>query len=259
MPRLRYDPQPRRPPSPEQPVTVNLRSAPPNVCVDAHAHPWAQLAFPLRGAMQVAAAGTSWIVPLFRAVWIPPHIVHEVVMLGQVELRTLYIHADAAPLPLDACVVVELSPLLRALIDALGEGSGDFRSQLMMQLILEEIRIAPPLSLGLALPRDRRLKALCDALMEDPASDRRLEGFARQVGASARTLARLFKTEMNTSFGAWRQQLRLARAIDALGRGQPMEQVAAEVGYASPAAFSTMFKRALGVPPSRFSRAGPEE
>lgn len=112
------------------------------------------------------------------------------------------------------------------------------------------------MSLGLALPRDRRLKALCDALMSDPASPRQLADFARAIGASPRTLARLFKIEMNTSFGAWRQQLRLARAIGSLGRGMPMEQVAAEVGYANPAAFSTMFKRSLGVPPSRFSRVG---
>lgn len=235
-------------------MTVNLRSTPPNVRVDAHTHPWAQLAFPIHGALQVAAAGMSWIVPAFRAVWIPPHIEHEVAMLGQVDLRTLYIHAEATPLPLDACVVVELSPLLHILIDALGEGGNDRRAQLMMQLILEEIRVAPPLSLGLALPRDRRLKALCDAIMDDPAATRQLSDYAREIGASARTLARLFKTEMNTSFGAWRQQLRLARAIDAIGRGQSMEQIAAEVGYANPAAFSTMFKRSLGVPPSRFSR-----
>lgn len=92
--------------------------------------------------------------------------------------------------------------------------------------------------------------------MSDPASPRQLADFARAIGASPRTLARLFKSEMNTSFGAWRQQLRLARAIDALGRGMSMDGVAAEVGYANPAAFSTMFKRSLGVPPSRFSRAG---
>lgn len=144
MPRLRYDPQPRRPPSREQAVTVNLRRAPANVRVEPHAHAWAQLAFPVKGAMQVAAAGMSWIVPVFRAVWIPPHIVHEVAMLGEVEMRTLYIHADAAPLPLDACAVVELSPLLRTLIDALGQGGSDRRSQLMMQLILEEIASRRP-------------------------------------------------------------------------------------------------------------------
>ena len=51
--------------------------------------------------------------------------------------------------------------------------------------------------------------------------------------------------------------VRLARAVDLMGRGLPLAEVAAEVGYAAPAAFSTMFKRALGVPPSRFT-ASPE-
>jgi len=54
------------------------------------------------------------------------------------------------------------------------------------------------------------------------------------------------------SFGAWRQQLRLARALDLIGRGRPLGLVAVELGYASPAAFSAMFKRALGVPPRQF-------
>ena len=118
---------------------------------------------------------------------------------------------------------------------------------------LEEMRIARPLSLGLPLPRDRRLKALCDALMDNPADGRGLTEWAEQVGASARTLARLFQSELGTSFGAWRQQLRLAKAVDEISRGLPMAQVAAAVGYASQAAFSAMFAKALGVPPSRFT------
>ena len=81
-------------------------------------------------------------------------------MLGQVELRTVYIATEAAPLPLDACSVVEVSDLMRALIEALsalGE-SETARRQQMIQLLLSEIGIAPPLSLGLPLPRDRRLR-----------------------------------------------------------------------------------------------------
>jgi len=262
MPRLRYDPQPRRPPSPSRPVTVNLRSAPADVVVPAHRHPWAQLAYPTRGAMRVAAAGMQWIVPAFRAVWIPPDIDHEVIMLGRVELCTLYIDAGAAPLPLEACTVVEVSPLLRALIAALVPGQdeigpedgGDARRQLIMQLALAEIRVAPPLSLGLPMANDRRLKSLCEAMMAEPASGRSLGEWAKVVGASERTLARLFASEMDSSFGTWRQQLRLALAVDQIGRGHPLAQVAANVGYANLAAFSAMFKRALGVPPSRFAR-----
>jgi len=40
--------------------------------------------------------------------------------------------------------------------------------------------------------------------------------------------------------------------VDEISRGLPVAQVAATVGYASQAAFSAMFSRALGVPPSRF-------
>lgn len=250
--RRSFDPLPRRPPSATEPVTVNVRTLPPDVVVPSHRHPWAQLAYPIRGAIRICAAGTAWIVPANRAVWIPPEIDHDVTVLGAVELRTLYISSAAAPLPLDACTVVDVSPLLRALCEAIAEGAGDTRHHLMMQLALEEMRIARPLSLGLPLPRDRRLKTLCDALMADPADGRGLAEWAEQVGASERTLARLFQSELDTSFGAWRQQLRLARAVDEISRGLPVAQVAATVGYASQAAFSAMFSRALGVPPSRF-------
>jgi AraC-like DNA-binding protein len=195
-----------------------------------------------------------WLVPAFRAVWIPPQIEHEVVMLGEVELRTVYIATEAAPLPLDACSVIELSELMRALMEAIAEaGDQDSeRRRLMTRLLLAEIGQAPPLSLGLPLPRDRRLKTLCGALMDNPASPLSLGEWATRVGASERTLARLFVSELKMSFGAWRQQLRLARAIDLIGRGRPCGEVATELGYASQAAFSAMFKRAFGMPPGRF-------
>jgi quercetin dioxygenase-like cupin family protein len=80
-------------------VTVNVRTLPPDVVVPSHHHPWAQLAYPIRGAIRICAAGTAWIVPANRAVWIPPEIDHDVTVLGAVELRTLYISSAAAPAP----------------------------------------------------------------------------------------------------------------------------------------------------------------
>jgi len=254
---LTYDPLPRRAPTADAPLTVNLRCPPPDVYVPAHSHDWAQLVYPLRGGIRIAAAGMTWLVPALRAVWIPPHIEHDVLMLGAVELRTIYIAPEVAPLPLDACSVIEVSDLMRALFEALAEvdrespGAAPRRRQIT-ELLLTEIRLAPPLSLGLPMPRDRRLQALCQGLIDDPASPLALADWAGRVGASERTLARLFLDELQMSFGAWRQQLRLARALDLIGRGRPLGEVAAELGYASPAAFSAMFKRAFGVPPGRF-------
>lgn len=258
-----HDPLPRRAPTREEPVTVNLRKPPPDVRVPLHQHPWAQLAYTARGSMRISAAGMTWLAPAYRAVWIPPFVDHEVVMLGQVEIRTVYIAPESAPLSMDACSVIEVSDLLRNLIESLSkvvrlEPENTYRQRLITDLLLEEMRRAPALSLGLPLPRDRRLQALCNALMEDPASSLGLAEWSERVGASERTLARLFQQELNMGFAAWRQQLRLARALDLIGRGQPLGQVAAELGYASQAAFSAMFKRAFGVSPSRFLGLGGE-
>lgn len=254
---LTFDPVPRQAPTAARPLTVNVRWPPADVLVPLHHHEWAQLVYPLRGGVRIRAAGMVWLVPALRAVWIPPLIEHDVLMLGVVELRTIYIAPEAAPLPLDACSVIEVSDLMRALFEMLSEVDRDtaeeaMRRQQITDLLLTEIRRAPPLSLGLPMPRDRRLQALCQALIDDPASPLTLADWAGRVGASERTLARLFQDELQMGFAAWRQQLRLARAIDLIGRGRPLGQVAAELGYASQAAFSAMFKRAFGVPPGRF-------
>jgi AraC-like DNA-binding protein len=126
------------------------------------------------------------------------------------------------------------------------------RRKQITQLLLTELSQVSLLSLGLPMPSDRRLQTLCQALSDDPSSPLTLEGWAKVVGASSRTLARLFEEELNMGFGQWRQQLRLATAMDLMGRGKSLNDVAAQLGYANPASFTVMFKRALGMPPSRF-------
>lgn len=254
-----FDPLPLRQPTAEEPLCVNLRRPPADSHVPTHQHEWAQLIYPLRGGVRVRAGDMTWLTPALRAVWIPPHIDHDVLMLGEVELRTIYIYPAAAPLSLAACSVIEVSDLMRALFEALSElpgasGESALRRQQITDLLLTEIRLAPPLSLGLPLPEDRRLQTLCQALIDDPASPLTLADWAARVGASERTLARLFQDQLQMGFAAWRQQLRLAHAIDLMGRGLAMGEVAARLGYASQAAFSAMFKRALGVPPGQFLR-----
>lgn len=250
-----YDPLPKRVPTVAEPVTVHLRLPPADSAITPHRHAWGQLNCPRHGSIRIAVPGKMWIVPRYRAVWVPPGIEHELVMLGHVEFHAVYVEPTASPLPLDECAVVEVSPLMRELVDALADNAiaEARRRQAAMHLLVEEIRAAPSLPLGLPLPDERRLRALCLAMMEDPGSENTLEDWAPRVGASARTLARLFQSELQTSFGDWRRQLRLARAIDLIGRGVPLAEVAAEVGYANAPAFSTMFRNALGFPPSRLA------
>jgi AraC-like DNA-binding protein len=251
--RVAYDPLPKHVPTAAEPVMVHLRAPPTDAVIGWHRHRWGQIVCPLRGSVRVSVPAMAWIVPRSRAVWIPPGIEHEVVMLGKVEFHALYICAEASPLPLDRCAVVEMNPLLHALVDALAnDGISALRRRLMAQrLLLEEVGVAAVLPLGLPMPEERRLRTLCTAMMDDPGSARSLADWAPFAGASARTLARLFQAELHTSFAGWRRQLRIARAIELIGRGMPLAEVAAEVGYANAPAFSTMFGHALGFPPSK--------
>ncbi len=54
------------------------------------------------------------------------------------------------------------------------------------------------------------------------------------------------------SFAQWRQQACLLSALPRLAAGEPVTAVALDLGYDSPAAFATMFRRLAGVPPSRY-------
>jgi AraC-like DNA-binding protein len=255
MPSLRSDPLPRIAPTVKHPVRVNVRTLPANDHVPNHAHDWAQLACTLRGAVRLRAAETSWIVPPTRAVWIPPRVEHEVHLIGEVALRTVYIDASVAPRALDTCDVIDVSALMRELIEALpgvDTRTEATRYDLMSRLLLEEIRSAPTLSLDLPLPSDRRLRALCEALLDDPGANANLDEWAARVGASPRTLARLFQQELGMSFGQWRQRVRLGHAAALVSLGTPLSDVAAALGYESASAFSAMFRRALGRSPREF-------
>jgi len=105
---------------------------------------------------------------------------------------------------------------------------------------------------------DKRLRALCEAVLRQPARQSTLAAWAAEVGASERTLARLFREELGMGYQQWRQQVLLAHALPLLARGLPVGQVAALSGYASDSAFSAMFKAAMGQSPRRFAQRAQE-
>ena len=254
-------------PSPERPVRVRSRSMPADTHFEPHSHAWAQLAYCATGVVQVSAAREdplggeiTYIVPPSRAVWIAPGARHHITVLEAAELRTLYIDASRAPDGWQGCRVIVVSPLLREAIHALdapaGQPNGASRERLLCALVLDEITQADTQALGVALPHpqtgDKRLRALCEAVLRSPSDRATLAEWATRTGASERTMARLFQGELNLSYPQWRQQAVLAHALPLLARGSSVSAVAAASGYASDSAFSAMFKAAMGQPPSQF-------
>ena len=250
-----YPPIPGPGPTPECPVALAARDLPADANVGAHSHAWGQLTYAANGMIRVSAEGSSWIVPPQRAIWIAPEVEHQVTMLEAARLCPLREHATRAPLPGDSCRVVEVSSLLRELIAALmagGDQLAQTRMALLGELILDELARAPSRPIRVPLPRDKRLKALCEALIDAPGDNQTLAQWAQATGASERTLARLFDKELGMSFGQWRQQVRLAHGASLIARGLPLWQVAEQLGYASQSAFTAMFRKSFGSTPSAF-------
>jgi AraC-like DNA-binding protein/mannose-6-phosphate isomerase-like protein (cupin superfamily) len=242
-------------PSAGRPLTMAGRDLQATAMLPPHHHEWGQFTYALRGVMRVDANHSSWIVPPQRAIWIPPGVEHSVTVLENTHLRPMSVYAGRSPFAGGECKLLELSGLLRELLVALEQHDRDEQSpreQLLMEMILDEIPRCAVRPVRVPLPTDKRLKALCDALIAEPGAEHTLAAWATQVGASERTLARLFERELGMGYTQWRQQVRLAHAAPLIASGVPLSQVAAELGYASQSAFSAMFKKTFGCSPSTF-------
>ena len=261
-------------PTAARPLRAKLLRLRADTRVVPHAHPWGQVALSSTGVIRVTAPHGSYIVPPSRAVWIPPGVEHAVTVIEDAELLTLYLHqprsrcgparSAAESAGWRQCRVLEVSGLLLALALQLDKTPDArqlapsretlARERRLAALLLDELRRAAPVRLGVDLPQEKRLRRLCEAVIEAPSRHATLAAWAADTGASARTLTRLFRSELGTSFLQWRQQVLLARAVPLAARKLPMASIAAELGYASPSAFAAMVRRSVGAPPSRFLR-----
>ena len=76
--------------------------------------------------------------------------------------------------------------------------------------------------------------------------------WGQQLGVDEKTIQRLFRKETGMTFGQWRQQARLMQALERIALGERIIDVAGTLGYDSPSAFASMFKRQFGITPSQF-------
>lgn len=240
-------------------AAVMPKAFPDGFVVAEHQHPRAQLVYTTTGIAEVRASQSLWMIPPHRALWIPPDLPHAMRAHGLLEMRTAYVDPRAYPSAYpNQPRLVEVSPLLRELIVRASSLPIDThpagRDDLVIQLMLAEIEWSPEQPLRLPSGRDRRLARVCDAILSDPADQRTLTEWAGEVGASSRTLARLFQAETGLSFSQWRQQARISAARPLLASGCSVIAVAAELGYETTSAFSTVFRRFTGMTPSAYAK-----
>ncbi|QVQ27334.1 AraC family transcriptional regulator [Achromobacter deleyi] len=230
---------------------------PPGELLPPHAHRRAQLLYGATGVMHVVTRDGNWVVPPQRAVWIPAGVTHQVRMLG-VSTRSAYIEPGAARAGRGACEVIDVSPLLRQLlfeaVDMPAEYDRTGRDGALAALLLHEVERASVLPLHIPLPRDKRLAPLCRAFVAAPDASVSPQAWADRLHMSLRTFSRYFRQQTGMAFSEWRQRACVVLALARLAAGVPVTTIALDFGYQSPAAFSTMFKRVLGRPPTEYLR-----
>lgn len=116
----------------------------------------------------------------------------------------------------------------------------DARPSQARYMVAEHVRTSDPVV--------RRLESFVVANLERQVST---DEMARATATSPRTLARRVESALGTTPGRFAQRLRVARAVHLLETTrEPIDAIAARVGYADPAAFRRVFARETGEAPS---------
>jgi AraC-like DNA-binding protein len=222
-----------------------------------HAKPRARLIVASDTVLTLHTKTGRLVAPPRCAVWVLPGVLHRVSSTAGVALRSLYADADAEVVPASCCVVAVDSLADVLLTEAATFGAGyapDGPQARIVRVLLDHLPELAVVPLSLNWPQDPRTQHIADALVADPADTGVLDDFASAAGVTARTAARLFVKETGLTFGQWRQQLRLLVALEQLGSGESVTQVALRVGYHDVSSFIAVFRQALGETPARYFR-----
>ncbi|MBB4908160.1 AraC family transcriptional regulator [Actinophytocola algeriensis] len=191
------------------------------------------------------------MLPPSRALFVPAGVAHTTAAASTAEMHSLYLLPGCCPALWAEPTVLAAAPMFAALVGHLSDPdlSGDARRR--AEAVLFDVLVpAPVASVELTWPRDDRARHVADALAADPADDRDAATWAREVGASERTLSRLFVAETGVGLGRWRTRLRVRTALELLADGMPVAVVSRQVGYRTTSAFIAAFRREVGVTPS---------
>lgn len=122
-------------------------------------------------------------------------------------------------------------------------------STLGLQLLAElcQSRCEPSRGRSRLVERARRI------LMEAPQSAKLFEDIAAELGVSYSTLRRLFRDQTGMSMKTYQDEVRVRRGCELLrSSDQSIKEIAGHLGYNSAFHFSAQFRKATGLPPSRW-------
>jgi AraC-like DNA-binding protein len=223
-----------------------------------HAHEFAQVLNPEHGAVALFVRDWLSIVPRSHAAYIPAGLMHTVVANTNASLRTICIQTDNAALDgLDPSKPI-IRKVVSDLIDAQDLGLQDRLVRTFSRTRADstddaEVKLNQFLA-GVPVPRDRRARPIAFRLVSALHDQRTLKQWGEALGASERTLTRIFRDETGMSFRSWRLRLQVAATIALLLCGRSVKSASNAAGYANPSAFVSAFHAATGQSPLEYIR-----
>ncbi|HEY3750802.1 MAG TPA: helix-turn-helix transcriptional regulator [Pseudonocardiaceae bacterium] len=230
-------------------------------------HARGHLVYAARGVLSVHTERGTSIVPANRIAWTPAGFTHYHRAHGNTDMRIVFLPPSLARLISDHPAVFIASDLARELLltltgprnyDPTAPDVNRAAHARLRRVLVDELHEAREQPLQLPEPRDDRLQAIARMLYENPEDNTSLAELGRTIGASARTLSRLFHNELGMTFYEWRAQLRICHALVLLADGHDTTHVAHACGWANPSHFIAAFTKLVGTTPGRHQhRAAP--
>ncbi|MDN5667584.1 helix-turn-helix domain-containing protein [Arthrobacter russicus] len=226
---------------------------------DEHVHDVDQLAWVREGVLMVTVGSRHWMLPPSLALWIPAGTWHTTTSVRSGTMQGIYLNPRVSAVQWKEPTVVSVPTLLREMINYLGADLAEEPRKRAEALMPDLLQPVSTFTIELPMPSDSRAIAIAESLLANPADPRDLAAWGLTVGASTRTLSRIFADETGSGFGQWRTALRLRAALAHLAEGAAVSQVATRVGYSSTSAFIAAFRKIAGqTPGAYFAQLSPQ-
>lgn len=220
-----------------------------------HVHKRDQLIFSHRGCIVISLDGFRCVLAPMRAAWIPAGVAHRT----QTTNLAHYCSINFSPslksrLPRDV-KIFDINSLMAVLFERMASwpvDKADDEQINSVNLLIEELNLVSDSYLNLPIPKDPRLQSWIKNIDDKHFTAPMLGELSQQVGASTKTITRIFNKEVGMSYQSWRQQWRLLSAIELLSNNWRVADVAHQLAFSSDSAFISFFRDKSGYTPSMF-------
>lgn len=241
---------------PSQPVLAHGRDMKAEATIGPHSHPRGQLLWAEKGVLRITSEEAVWLIPTTHAIWIPSNICHQVNSETDTQIRNLYVDPHYPIREQEKSIVMlTMSSLMREITLRLNDKKQDLKNQQSKHLglvAIDELQQLAAFNNYIHSGDDPRLQRLISYLVQHPKQTISLPDLANIVGASVRTLERLFKSETGMTYRQWRSRFRLMNALVRLTPNKSSTSLAHELGYKSASSFINAFKMQFGCTPQQY-------